>query len=164
MYCISDRVREGHRHAAQRLGGEHGPVELGAVIADNRRLVVTGEAERGEPEGDEPGLGQVLAPCVRLPDPEVLLPDRHLAPEALGVLHNQLGEGIETRIQPLALGAARVPLVRHRRSHQLFAVLPMMVRAVKGNPPVPIPRISKLIQTAFAWGDDSHRGDEVARV
>src|SRR5439155_5898617 len=92
---LLDRVLvERHRHAAQRLGRGHRPVELGPVVADDRGLVAALETERGEAERDTPGPGEVLVPGVRLPDAEVLLTDGDAGGPALGVGAEELREGI----------------------------------------------------------------------
>src|SRR5207247_10445090 len=78
------------RHAAEGLGGHHGPVELRAVVADDGGLVAPGEAERREAEGDQPSLVEVVAPGVGLPDPVVFLTDCDPGSEALGVVSDEL--------------------------------------------------------------------------
>ena len=65
LRLLLDRILiDRHGHPAQRLAGHDGPVELGAVVADDRGLVASREAERREPERDQPGLGEVLTPRV----------------------------------------------------------------------------------------------------
>jgi hypothetical protein len=64
---------ERHRHAAEGLGRGHRPVELGAVVADDRGLVTTGKAERGQSQRDAARAREVIAPRGGLPDAEVLL-------------------------------------------------------------------------------------------
>src|SRR5206468_11569659 len=71
-------------------GGHDAPVELRAVVADDGGLIAPGEAERREAEGDQPRLVEVVAPGVGLPDPVVFLADCDPAPEALGVLSDEL--------------------------------------------------------------------------
>src|SRR5262249_6329696 len=99
------------------------PVELRAVVADDRDLVTAGEAERRQSERDEPRLLRVAAPGIRLPDAVVLLPDRDLVRRAPGVVDRQLGEGVEALIsdrnRARGLGARAVG----RLVHQGFAIL-----------------------------------------
>jgi hypothetical protein len=85
---------ERHRHAAQRLRGEDGPVELRAVVADDGDLVAAPKAEGGEAESDEPALLEVLAPRGRLPDAEVLLAHGNLAGQTLRVGAGKLRERV----------------------------------------------------------------------
>ncbi len=51
---------------------------LRAVVGDDRHHVARPEPQRHQPEPDVPGLEPVLPPGDRPPDPEVLLPHRHL--------------------------------------------------------------------------------------
>jgi hypothetical protein len=83
-----------HRHAPERLGGEHGPVELRPVVADDGDLVAATEAEGGEAEGDEPALLEIFAPGGGLPDPEVLLAHGDFRAETLRVDAGELREGV----------------------------------------------------------------------
>src|SRR2546428_3376897 len=76
---------ERHRHAAERLRGEHRPVELGAVVADDGDLVAAPEAQRGEAQGDRARLGEVVPPRGGLPDAVVLLADGHAVRHPLRV-------------------------------------------------------------------------------
>ena len=49
LHLLLDGVLvERHRDAAERLGGQHRPVELRAVVADHRGLVAARKAERGQ--------------------------------------------------------------------------------------------------------------------
>jgi hypothetical protein len=88
LHLLLDRVLvQRHGHAADRLGGQHSPVERRAIVADDGGLVAARETERGQPERDQARLGEVVAPAVRLPDAEGLLANGHLprrrwAPEA----------------------------------------------------------------------------------
>jgi hypothetical protein len=88
---------ERHRDAAERLRGEDGPVQLGAVVADHGHLVAPGEPERGQPQGDPSASLVVVPPRVSLPDTEVLLPDGDTASPPLGVVPDELGERVERR-------------------------------------------------------------------
>ncbi len=69
---------EGNGNAAQRLGGHDRPVELGPVVAHDGGPIAPREAERGQPQGDEAALLEVLPPGVGLPDAEILLADGNL--------------------------------------------------------------------------------------
>ena len=94
---LLDRVLvERHRHAAEGLRGRHGPVELGPVVADDRRLVPAGEPEGSQPERDATGALEVLAPRVGLPDAEVLLADGDPVRPPLGVGADELRERVES--------------------------------------------------------------------
>src|SRR5947199_23327 len=77
------------------LRRDHGPVELGAVVADDGDLVTAAEAEAGEAEGDAPHVLDVILPRMCLPDPELLLADGHGRSEALGIVERELREGVE---------------------------------------------------------------------
>src|SRR6266478_134224 len=76
---------ERHRYAPERLRGEHRPVELGAVVADDGDLVAAPEAQRGEAQGDRARLGEVVPPRGGLPDAVVLLADGHAVRHLLRV-------------------------------------------------------------------------------
>ena len=86
---------DGHGHATEGLRRDHGPVELGAVVADDGDLVTAAEAEAGEAEGDAPHVLDVILPRMCLPDPELLLADGHGRSEALGIVERELREGAE---------------------------------------------------------------------
>jgi hypothetical protein len=92
---------ERHRHAAERLGGEHRPVELRAVVADDGDLVAATEAEGREPQGDQACVLEVVAPGVGLPDPVVLLPDGDAVAPGPRVLADEPGK----RLRHVASGA-----------------------------------------------------------
>jgi hypothetical protein len=108
LHLLLDRVLiERHGHAAERLRGEHRPVERGAVVTHDRGLVAPREAERGQPQRDEARFRQVLAPAMRLPDPEVLLAHGDLAAEAARIIDDELGEGIERGVERAGGGGRR---------------------------------------------------------
>src|SRR4029077_3251830 len=131
LHLLLDRVLvERHRHAAQRLRGQHRPVELGAVVADHRGLVPAREAERGEPQRDQPRLLDVLAPGVRLPDPEILFTDGDLRRKALSVAEGQLREGVESRLE----------------HHRWRTVVRVTRERVKGSAPTPLEEVSTLVR------------------
>ena len=85
---------DGHGHSAQRLGGHEGPVELGAVVADDGQLVAPLEAQDGQPQGQGLDVLVGVGPGVGLPDAELLLAHGGLAGEATGVVQKQLGDGV----------------------------------------------------------------------
>src|SRR5262245_17300412 len=126
LHLLLDGVLvQGDGHAAERLGGQHRPVELGPVVADDRRLVSAAEPERRQAQRDQPRLLEVLPPGVRLPDPILLLADGDLVGKPFDVATDQFGERILRGVQtptPVRRGPA-VWL-----GHQLFATLPMTVR------------------------------------
>jgi hypothetical protein len=125
LHLLLDGVLvEGHRDPAERLRGEHGPVELWPVVAHHRRPVPAGEPERGQAEGDQAGLLDVLGPAVGLPDAEVLLADRDLVREALRVVQGELREGVQRRIEHQA------PVTRRPRVHWATAGGPWRRRAL----------------------------------
>jgi len=90
---------ERHRDPPEGLGGQHGPVELRPVVPHDGGLVAPGEAQRGQPERDEARLLPVVRPGVGQPDPVVLLADGHLPRPSPGTVLDQLGEGVERRVQ-----------------------------------------------------------------
>jgi len=98
---------DGHRHAAQCLRGHHRPVELRPVVADDCDAVAAREAERGQAERDQSRLLEVLRPRVRLPDPQVLLADRHLVGQAPSVVTDELGKRIALGIERRHAGGVR---------------------------------------------------------
>ena len=74
---LGDRVLiDGHRHPAQALGSDLGPVEPRPVVADDRQPLAALEAEGGQAEREVSHLVVILAPRPGLPDAAVLLPDR----------------------------------------------------------------------------------------
>ena len=85
---------ERHRDPAERLRGEHGPVELRAVVADDSRLVAAREADGGKAERDVARLFRVPAPAIGLPDAVALLADRDLGRQAPRIVQRELGEGV----------------------------------------------------------------------
>ena len=92
---LLDRVLvERDRHPSESLDGEHGPVELGSVVADDGRLVATREAEGSETQRDPAAALVVIPPRVRLPDPVVFLADCDLLGKALGIPADELRERI----------------------------------------------------------------------
>jgi hypothetical protein len=125
LHLPLDRVlvqRDGH--APERLGGEHRPVELGPVVADDGDLVATREAERGQPERDEPRLVHVAPPGVGLPDAVVLLADRHLVRDAPGVVDGELRKGVSLCLADRRGMGGAGKGAAERRSHQVVAILP----------------------------------------
>src|SRR5262249_7897909 len=91
LELLLDRIRiERGRPPAERLGGEHRPVELRPVVADDSDLVAADEAQRREPQRDGARLREVIAPCGRLPDAVVLLTDGDAVGDALGVRAGKL--------------------------------------------------------------------------
>ncbi len=86
-----------HGDAAERLRRHHRPVELRAVVADDRHAVAAREAERGEAERDEARLLEILGPRGRLPDAEIFLADRDLVGEAPRILAHELGKRVVVR-------------------------------------------------------------------
>src|SRR5215468_5803560 len=80
VHLGGDRVLvHGHRRTAQGLRGEHGPIELRAVVTDHRDLVAAPEAQRGQSQGDALDMASGILPGVGLPDAEFLLTDRDTA-------------------------------------------------------------------------------------
>src|ERR1700682_5101260 len=95
MHLRGDPVLiDGHGHATEGLGRHHGPVELGAVVADDGELVSAAGAETGEAERDAPHVVEVVLPRMRLPDSELLLSDGHGRTETLGIIERELRKGI----------------------------------------------------------------------
>src|SRR5262249_60745824 len=68
--------------------------EAGGVAAEDARLVAAREAEGGGTERDASSALVVLPPGVGLPDAVVLLADRDLIGQALGVAPDELRERI----------------------------------------------------------------------
>src|SRR5579883_662811 len=93
-----DRVLiERHGHAAERLRRDEPPVQLWAVIADDRELVATLETERGKTKGHRSDVVVARRPGVRLPDTKLFFADRSLVPMLTGVVQKQLGNSIHAR-------------------------------------------------------------------
>ena len=123
LHLLLDRVLvERHGHAAEGLGGQHRPVERRPIVADDGGLVAAREAERGQPERDQARLGEVLAPGIRLPDPQVLLADRDLVAEAARVVRDELGEGVERGIQRVRRAARLRSRRRPSRASCVYAI------------------------------------------
>ena len=85
---------ERHRNAAERLRGEHRPVELGAVVTDDGDLVAAAKAQRGEAQRDRARLGEIIAPRGRLPDAVVLLANGHAVRHPSRVGAGELRKGV----------------------------------------------------------------------
>jgi len=86
-----DRVLvDRHRDAAERLRGHLGPVKPRPVVADDRQLVASLEAERRQTVGEVAHVVVVLEPRVRLPDAPVFLSDGRAVAQVTGVLLEQL--------------------------------------------------------------------------
>jgi hypothetical protein len=85
------------RDRADRLGGDHRPVEPRAIVADDGELVAAPEAERGEAGGKRAHFVARLAPGPALPDAVLLLAHRRPAAEARRVLVEQLRKGVGAR-------------------------------------------------------------------
>ena len=62
--------------APQALGGRHGPVEAGPVVADQGEPISPGEAARRQTAREGADFPRHVLPGPRLPDAEVLLADR----------------------------------------------------------------------------------------
>src|SRR5262249_36147858 len=95
------------RNAAERLGRHDRPVELGPIVADDGDSILAHEADRGEAVRDQAGFFEVARPGVRLPDPEVLFPDRDLVADSSRVLPNELRERVALGVE--CLQTASVP-------------------------------------------------------
>jgi hypothetical protein len=102
-----------HRDAAQRLRRQLREVELWAVVADNRELVATLEAECRKAEREVAHVVAIGSPVVGLPDAARLLADAGAVGILLGVALQQLGQrrgpGLvdETHARPPLLAVPR---------------------------------------------------------
>jgi hypothetical protein len=67
-----------HRHGnpAQRLRGDHRPVQPGTVVADDREVHAAPETLRRQPAGERAHFVGDLRPAPGLPDAEILLAGR----------------------------------------------------------------------------------------
>ena len=91
LHLFGDRVLiDRHRHRAERLGGQHRPVELRPVVADDGDLVAAPHAERGKAAGGSLYSGCRFTPAVGLPDPEFLLAHRWPVATQFCVLKHEL--------------------------------------------------------------------------
>ena len=139
---------DGHGDAAEGLGGEHGPVELRAIVADDGDLVPAPETQAGQTQGDPLDVGSVVLPGVGLPDSEFLLADGHaMGAPSRSLGQQELGKGVGTlrldRGHLQGLGGASTDFRRRRsrlaarvtcRSARIFT--PTSLESV----PIPCPR------------------------
>ena len=107
-----------HRDTAQCLRGHHRPVELRAVVADDRDAVAAREAERGQAQRDQASLLEVPRPGIGLPDPEVFLSDGDLVGTTPRVITNELRERIALGIERRRAGTLRDCLQIASATHQ----------------------------------------------
>ncbi|MDT4856879.1 hypothetical protein FQZ97_912820 [compost metagenome] len=94
------------RNGAERLRGQHGGVEPGAVGTDHDHVFAALQAGLMQPAGqglDQPGH---VAPAGGLPDAVFLLAHRRRVGAALGVVQQQLGE---RRLHMCLLGRSGPP-------------------------------------------------------
>jgi len=86
---------ERHRNGAQALAGRHGGVEARPVVADEREVLATLQAESAERRGDGAHFLRELTPGPRLPDAEVLLANGRTLRAHARVVHEQLRERVQ---------------------------------------------------------------------
>ena len=83
-----------HRHAAQRLGRTHRPIEPGPVVADHDQPVATPESELGQARRQPADLPGDVGPVVGLPDAVFLLAVGRPVGMGPGTLRQKLGKGV----------------------------------------------------------------------
>ncbi len=86
-----------HRNAAERLRGDHRPVEPRPVVADDREMHAAPESLGREAAGKRADFGGDLAPRPRLPDAEVLLAGGRMIRAHAGVVQQEPRK----RVRPL---------------------------------------------------------------
>ena len=117
------------RNAAERLGRHDRPVELGPVVPHDGDPIAPREAEGGETVRDQAGLVEVARPGVRLPDPEVLFPDRDLAADSSRVVPHELRERVALGVECLQTASVSVGISASREGRAEGARLPLAPRA-----------------------------------
>ena len=144
---------ERHRDPTERLRGEHGPVELRAVVADDSRLVAAREADGGQAERDVARLFRVPAPAVGLPDAVALLADRDLGRQAPRIVQRELGEGVHFSSEGRGRWS-RTTGAGGGLWHQLPVVLPAMSGrpSIAGAGPTRSPRLNSARGPRFRRG------------
>jgi hypothetical protein len=80
---------DGNGHSAETLGGDLGPVEPRAVVADDRQAVAALEPQGGQAEREIAHMRLVLGPGIGLPDAAILLADGRPARALTGVALQQ---------------------------------------------------------------------------
>ena len=96
LHLLGHRVLvDRHRDPTGNLRGDHRPVELRTVVADDRQLVAGLEADGRQAAGQGHDLVAHLAPGPRLPDAEILLTDRRAIATRLRMVDKQLRNGVE---------------------------------------------------------------------
>ena len=83
-----------HRHAPQALRRGHRPIQLRAVVADDREVLAASEAQGVQPQRQRADLVRDLGPAPGLPDAEVLLPHARLVGMHAGMIEQQPGKGV----------------------------------------------------------------------
>ena len=126
-----------HRNAAERLRGDHRPVEPRPVVADDGEMHPALESLRGKSARDRAHFIGDLAPGPRLPDAEVLLAGRRMVGAHAGMVQHQPRKGVRRRI--------------HRSIPQRLA-RPAMLRAM-GN------RCATKALARYARGSAAHPRD-----
>jgi hypothetical protein len=96
-----------HRDAAQRLRRRHRPIEARPVVADDRQVHSTPEAERGEAARERAHLRGDLTPRPRLPDAEILLARCGRIRPQRRVVHQESRKSVDPimhRLSPILFG------------------------------------------------------------
>jgi hypothetical protein len=83
-----------HRHAAQRLGGAHRPVESRPVVADHDQPVAAAKAKIGQACRQQADLVGDLAPAMGLPDAVFLFAIGRPAGPCAGTRCQKLGKRV----------------------------------------------------------------------
>ena len=166
-----------HRHRAAHLARDHRPVELRAVLADDRHPLPRLEPEAHQPHGQRPGLLAQLRPGPGLPDAVHLLARGRAAAADAGVVVEELRKRVERAVRRGRSAHRRCPPFDPPRgatgqtsqmrvpvmpSTGLRPGLPIRSRSAVGSPAGVVRTLSILLRRRRA-GRQTRRGRESAR-